>query len=150
MDQPALPQTKPAYASLLVRLAAFVIDHLLIYFSAYLTIAGAAGLHGYFHGTQLAGEIRFMIVSLLFYCAFYIVYFVYFLTRGGQTPGKQALGIKVVALDGKEVDGLRGILRTAGYGLSSLFFGLGFLWAFFDRRRQGWHDKLAGTVVLEI
>ncbi|MGR3985112.1 MAG: RDD family protein, partial [Gammaproteobacteria bacterium] len=30
-----------------------------------------------------------------------------------------------------------------------LFFGLGLLWVAFDKRKQGWHDKLAGTVVIK-
>jgi len=32
--------------------------------------------------------------------------------------------------------------------VNGLVFGLGFLWAFFDDRRQGWHDKLASTYVV--
>ena len=39
-------------------------------------------------------------------------------------------------------------LRWIGYMLSSLPLNLGFLWVAFDARKQGFHDKLAGTVVI--
>ena len=31
-----------------------------------------------------------------------------------------------------------------------MIFDLGFIWILFDSKRQGWHDKLAGTVVIEV
>ena len=40
------------------------------------------------------------------------------------------------------------IIRYLGYFISFLPLGLGFLWIAFDERKQGWHDKLAGTVVI--
>lgn len=38
--------------------------------------------------------------------------------------------------------------RYLGYFVSMLFLGLGCIWVAFDSRKQGWHDKLAGTVVV--
>jgi len=38
--------------------------------------------------------------------------------------------------------------RYFGYFLASIPLGLGLLWVAFDKRKQGWHDKLAGTVVI--
>jgi uncharacterized RDD family membrane protein YckC len=38
--------------------------------------------------------------------------------------------------------------RYLCYYLSSLLLGLGFIWVAFDSRKQGWHDKLAGTLVV--
>jgi uncharacterized RDD family membrane protein YckC len=40
-------------------------------------------------------------------------------------------------------------LRWAAYHLSSILL-LGFLWVAVDRRKQGWHDKIAGTVVVSV
>lgn len=147
---PAAQKTSAVYASFFVRLAAFIIDNLVCYFAAYLTLRAAAKGYQIFHGVHLDGGIGFLLASALFYMLFYLVYFVFFLTHGGQTPGKQALGIKVVAIDGGEVDGFRAFLRTVGYAFSWFLFGLGYLWAGMDRHRQSWHDKIAGTVVLEI
>ena len=65
------------------------------------------------------------------------------------TPGKMALSLAVVdAHTGESVSVTQGALRSMGYLLSALPLGLGLLWIAFDPRRQGWHDKIAGTVVL--
>ena len=34
-----------------------------------------------------------------------------------------------------------------GYVVSSMVCYIGLIWAAFDPRKQGWHDKIAGTVV---
>jgi uncharacterized RDD family membrane protein YckC len=34
---------------------------------------------------------------------------------------------------------------TVGYWISGLVFGLGFIWAAFDGRKEAWHDKLFDT-----
>lgn len=65
------------------------------------------------------------------------------------TPGKMAMSSKVVdARTGKKPTFRQCLIRLAGYYLSALPFGLGFLWVALDRKKQGWHDKLAGTVVI--
>jgi uncharacterized RDD family membrane protein YckC len=67
----------------------------------------------------------------------------------GATPGKIALGLKIVdATTGQPPTLARLALRFAGYLLSALPLYLGFLWAAVDRRKQGWHDKIARTVVI--
>ncbi len=149
-DNPAAGNHAVAYAGLFVRLSSFVVDNLICFFAARLTQWGASETYRVLHGFRLDGDTRFLLATILFYLLFFTVYFVYFLTHGGQTPGKRILGIKVVALDGGEVDGFRALLRTMGYAFSCFLFGLGYLWAGVDRYRQSWHDKIAGTVVLEI
>ncbi len=41
------------------------------------------------------------------------------------------------------------VIRYLGYFVSMLGFMFGFLWISFDPRKQGWHDKMAGTVVIK-
>ncbi|HPQ44876.1 MAG TPA: RDD family protein [Syntrophales bacterium] len=76
-------------------------------------------------------------------------YFIYFHGTTGQTPGKKLLGLKVVCTDGKPLTYGVAFLRWVGYIISKLPFFLGFIWAGFDRRKQGWHDKIAGTCVIK-
>jgi uncharacterized RDD family membrane protein YckC len=65
------------------------------------------------------------------------------------TPGKMALKLIVVdAETGEKMSTGQAIGRYFAYILSTLPFGLGFLWIGIDKRKQGWHDKLAGTVVI--
>jgi len=67
----------------------------------------------------------------------------------GATPGKRLLGIKVVdAASGKLLSDTQVIIRLFGYLISAIFLCLGFFWIDFDKRRQGWHDKLARSVVI--
>jgi uncharacterized RDD family membrane protein YckC len=66
----------------------------------------------------------------------------------GWSPGKRLLGLRIVTSNGAAPGVMRGFARTVGMLLSFLAFGLGHLWAFWDSRRQGWHDKLAGTYVV--
>jgi uncharacterized RDD family membrane protein YckC len=65
------------------------------------------------------------------------------------TPGKWALGLRIVAAeDGGPVPMRRLVVRYLGYIVSSIPLGFGFLWALFDARGQCWHDKMARTLVV--
>ena len=65
------------------------------------------------------------------------------------TPGKMAIGARIVdaGTGGKPSTGQL-VLRYFGYYLSMFPCFLGILWIAFDRRKQGWHDKIARTVVV--
>ena len=65
------------------------------------------------------------------------------------TPGKMLVSAKIVDADTGAPPTLGQLLiRYLGYFLSAIPLGLGFLWVGFDRRKQGWHDKLANTIVV--
>ncbi len=65
------------------------------------------------------------------------------------TPGKLLVDCQIVDADSLQRAKPRQlIIRYLAYILSALPLGLGFLWILFDRRKQGWHDKLAKTVVM--
>ena len=68
----------------------------------------------------------------------------------GWSPGKQALGLRVVREDGQPPGLGVGFARTVCWPLSLALLGLGLLWPLFDRNRQAWHDKLAGTYVIRV
>ncbi|MCB0211915.1 MAG: RDD family protein, partial [Anaerolineae bacterium] len=89
--------------------------------------------------------------QLLYNCLNLIIsatYFAGFWTATGQTPGKMATGIKVIKTDGSPVPFGSALVRWLGYLLGAIPLGLGFLWIAFDSKRQGWHDKMAGTYVV--
>ena len=76
------------------------------------------------------------------------VIIVFWLTREA-TPGKMAVGAHVVdAKTGNAISVGQGIVRYLGYYVSIFTLFLGLLWVAFDPRKQGFHDKLAGTVVV--
>ncbi|MCE7946962.1 MAG: hypothetical protein DYG88_05985 [Chloroflexi bacterium CFX4] len=69
-----------------------------------------------------------------------ILYYAYLLTaQAGQTPGKAALNIRIIKLNGKPLTVWDSIVRSQ----------IGFLWILRDEQRQGWYDKRAGTLVIK-
>lgn len=78
-----------------------------------------------------------------------LINFVVLAGNNGQTAGMRILGIRIIRTDGKPFTMVRAVIRhLVGYPLSMSFFFLGFLWILWDPRQQGWHDKLARTVVV--
>jgi uncharacterized RDD family membrane protein YckC len=78
-----------------------------------------------------------------------LFYFTYFHGVTGQTVGKKILGLKVVTTTGQPLTMGIAFLRWVGYIISFLVLYLGFIWVAVDRRHQGWHDKIAGTLVIK-
>jgi uncharacterized RDD family membrane protein YckC len=65
------------------------------------------------------------------------------------TPGKMILHLKVVdAHTGAPLRTGQAIGRYLGYFLSGIPLMIGIFWVGWDRKKQGWHDKLANTVVI--
>jgi len=65
------------------------------------------------------------------------------------TPGKMAIKARIVdARTGAKPKPSQLMIRYLGYYVSTIPLGLGLIWVAFDPRKQGWHDKIAGTVVV--
>ena len=77
-----------------------------------------------------------------------IVVIVFWIVKSA-TPGKILLELSIVDAEtgGKPSNGQL-IGRYFAYYISLLPLMLGFIWVGFDKRKQGWHDKLTGTVVV--
>lgn len=81
--------------------------------------------------------------------ALFALNFVLLASRGGQTVGKRLVGIRIVRENGEPVGMVSVLLRhCVGYVLSALGAFLGFLWVIWDVKYQGWHDKIARTLVV--
>jgi uncharacterized RDD family membrane protein YckC len=68
----------------------------------------------------------------------------------GTTVGGSICHLKVVRLDDRPLDWTCAIVRALSCFLSLIVIGLGFLWVAFDDEKQSWHDKIAGTVVVQV
>ena len=77
-----------------------------------------------------------------------MAYFTYLHGTMGQTLGKKSLGLKVMQETGEAMRPGLAFLRWVGYLINAVCMNLGFIWIAFDGRKQGWHDKIAGTVVI--
>ena len=134
------------YAGFWIRVIAALIDTvLLVAISAPLLVA----IYGwaYYDGGKtgfIAGVPDFVISWLL--PPFAVITF--WVTKQA-TPGKMLVSVRVVdAKTGATLSKGQALGRYLGYYVSTLPLALGLLWVAFDRRKQGWHDKLAGTVVV--
>ena len=68
----------------------------------------------------------------------------------GRSPGKKLLGLRVIYIETGQPAGFwRMMLReVVGKWVSGVVLYLGYLWAIWDEQHQGWHDKIANTVVV--
>ena len=98
--------------------------------------------------TIIESSVNNLMASSIVATLFVIAYFTFFWTLVGFTPGKAILGLKVVRQNGSNISFFRALLRLFGYWISAIPLFLGFLWVLWDPKRQGWHDKLAGTQVI--
>lgn len=138
---PAGSPAAPTYASFGRRLAAQLIDLLwLMPLSFVLTVIGMAARGG--EELSAGGEVMLNVIGALIVLLFWAA-------RQG-TPGKLVLGIRIVDAATGGVPPLgRLVARYIGYLISALPLGLGYLWMLWDARGQTWHDKLAGTLVVQ-
>jgi len=81
-------------------------------------------------------------LTVLYYVGFHS-------SRGGATPGKMAVGIKVLRSDGTRISIPRAVGRLFATILSSLPLGIGYLLAAFTQRKQTLHDMLCDTLVVD-
>jgi uncharacterized RDD family membrane protein YckC len=79
-----------------------------------------------------------------------MIYFTWFHGSIGQTPGKMLMRLHVVQATGEPMTFALAFLRWVGYLFSTIAAYLGFIWIAVNRRKQGWHDKIAGTLVVTV
>jgi uncharacterized RDD family membrane protein YckC len=76
------------------------------------------------------------------------LYYAYFWTASGKTPGMVLLGVQVVGQDGSSVGTRRGLIRTLAFPLSFIILGLGFVGILLRGDRRALHDLIADTAVV--
>ncbi len=136
-----VPDTDPRYVGFWARFLAFIVDSIWVTIIIGLIVVAADG------GNQRAsadGPVA-TVIQLLLGAAAIILFWVY----RSATPGKMI--VSAIIVDAKTLgrpSNRQLIGRYFGYYVSILALGFGFLWIAFDKRKQGWHDKLAGTVVV--
>ena len=79
----------------------------------------------------------------------FAVFFVFCWVKFAGTPGKRLLRLKVLdERTGENITVGQGIIRYIGYFPAILVLFIGLIWVAFDSKKQGWHDKMAKTVVV--
>jgi len=132
------------YAGFWIRVAAALIDSLvfLVVFALPLTL-----IYGSEYWTSQTGVKGLWDVLITYLAPILIT--VWFWTKYLGTPGKMALRLRVLdANTGQAISTPKAIGRYFAYYVSALPLFLGFIWVGIDKKKQGFHDKLAGTVVV--
>ena len=79
-----------------------------------------------------------------------VAFILVFWNLKSATPGKMIFNARIVdAKTGGKPTGRQFLGRYLAYIPSTLALGLGFLWVIWDKRRRGWHDIMAGTLVVK-
>lgn len=133
------------YAGFWVRVAASLIDTVLV---VLVTAPLLFAVYGVSPPGIVTGGFPALVNILISYVAPAVAVIAFWVARQA-TPGKMAFGARVVdAKTGNSLTVRQSIGRYLGYFVSTIPLGLGLIWVAFDPRKQGWHDKLAGTVVV--
>jgi uncharacterized RDD family membrane protein YckC len=135
---------QPEYVGFWARVGAAIIDAILMAIALVPFMRIFYGGMNYGDFTRLDSPANIMVNGVL-----PAVVVVLFWVWRQATPGKMAIGAKIVdAKTGGKPSTGQFIGRYLSYYLSSIVLLLGFIWVGFDAKKQGWHDKLAGTLVV--
>lgn len=87
--------------------------------------------------------------SLLLNYGLPLIATVLFWVYHSATPGKMVFSVKVMdAKTGSSPTAKQSLIRYLGYYICILSLGVGFIWVLWDAKKQGWHDKMAKTIVV--
>jgi uncharacterized RDD family membrane protein YckC len=141
------PDTGPApgmtFASPGSRLVAYILDIVIQFLAVVLLGVLAIVLSALFFLLGVIPALAIIVVS--------VGYFPFFWARDGQTPGMNAMKIKVVRdADGGPITPGSAILRLIGLWIGIAVFYIGVIWIFVDKRKRGWQDLIGGTVVVNV
>ena len=135
------------YAGFRIHTGATIIDTILLMLITFPLLISIYGW-GYLDAEQtgfIAGPADFLITWVLPA----IATIVFWVTKQA-TPGKMVVSTRIVdAATGNTPSTAQFVGRYFAYVVSLLPLGFGYVWVALDRRKQGWHDKLAGTLVIK-
>ena len=138
------------YAGFWVRLAAYVIDSIIVFFGLLFVRLFLSGIMSVLSDTWIGGNILFhyTLKDILLY-GFQVLYFILCTYLTSTTLGKRAMNLRVVSADGQKLTILNIVYReTIGRFLCSLSVGIGYIIAGVDREKRGLHDILCDTRVI--
>ena len=132
------------YVGFWARAWASFLDSLLIVMLTYPLLILAYGWSFLESRSLMEGPLH-LVLSWMFPAAAIVMFWI----SRSATPGKMAIGARIVdAATGGKPTARQLLKRYAGYYLSAMPLGWGFLHVVFDSRKQSWHDKWSGTVVV--
>lgn len=131
------------YAGFWIRFLAYIIDNL-VFGVIGLVVSFVLSLVGLYDW-----EAELNTFDMIWWIVIVVVSIVMWVKYAG-TPGKRLLRLKILDADtGEPLSAGKAILRYVGYIPAYLVLCIGVIWVAFDQRKQGWHDKMANSVVVK-
>jgi len=135
---------QPQYAGFWIRVGAAIIDTILILIVIAPILTAIYGPE-YWQSASFTQGVWDVLFNYLLPAVVVTVFWIY----KSATPGKMLTKLTIVdAKTGGKPSTRQFIVRYLGYYVSTIPLLLGLIWVGIDKRKQGWHDKLAGTVVI--
>ena len=136
----------PPYAGLFRRLLAILYDSFLLIAILFIVSAIATALN---HGKAVEpGNALYPLLVFTIFSLSYL-YFAWFWIHGGQSLGMKTWLIQIQSTD-NNINWKIATIRFVSAIFSWAVFGLGFLWAFFDKKNRCWHDLISKTVLIDL
>lgn len=139
------------YAGFWVRLAAYLIDSVIVFLLLLIVRLAMSGVMSVLYGTALGGNILFdyTLKDIVLYLG-QVLYFILCTRYTGTTPGKRAMNLRVISVDESgELDLLTVAYReTVGRFLCGISICIGYLIIGLDKEKRGFHDMLCDTRVV--
>jgi len=133
------------FAGFWIRVGAALIDTILL-MAILLPLVSFIYGESYWQSDSLVMGIGDFLLNYILPAIVVVIFWLY----KSATPGKMVLKLQIVdaKTGGKPTVG-QCIIRYLGYYVASIPLLIGIIWVAFDSRKQGWHDKMAGTVVVK-
>ena len=134
------------YAGFWVRVLASVIDTVLILLITAPILTAVYG-NSYWTSESIVSGAWDVFLNYVFPAIVVIMFWIY----KSATPGKMLMGLRVISLgDDQNMSVGQCVGRYLSYIPAMLPLFIGLFWVAFDKRKQGWHDKLANTAVIRL
>lgn len=138
---------KPTYAGLIRRMFAIFYDSFLLIAILFIVTGIANALN---QGVAIEPSDTFYPLYVMIVFGLSYLYFAWFWIHGGQSLGMKTWRIKLQSSDDRVISWKIASIRFFSALLSWGGFGLGFLWAFIDKKNRCWHDMLSHTELLDL
>lgn len=157
------PSLRGHYAGFVTRFIAFSIDLLIVVITQIIILLFVRMVLNFFGLDDLARaifepaeapnssvfiSILRWVIAILGSAIVFAIYVITLWLLVDKTLGQALLGLRVLRSNGRPITFVPAVKRLLGYYVSFFALCIGFLWILIDDRRQGWHDKIADTVVV--
>ena len=131
---------EPRFAGFWIRFVAYVIDAIVVGVVVGVVLVSTGQIDVDSEGARSGNDGSGLLIMTLYFVPCWALW--------QRTLGYRALGLRLVKTDGSPVTWGTATIRGLMFIVSSIPLALGLIWAGFNREKQGWHDKVAGTWVI--